>query len=113
MPSRSLFFGLLSDKKNRPWLMGVGILLSGSGISVLGFLHNYWLMVGAVAVSSIGMAIYHPDAGRLANYVSGKAKGKGVSNFPLAGTWLVFWGLCWLYWVLASLGCQAPLFWQW
>ena len=33
-------FGLLSDKKNRPWLMGVGILLSGSGISVLGFLHN-------------------------------------------------------------------------
>lgn len=85
-------FGLLSDSKNRPWLMGLGVLLSGSGIAMLGFLHNYWLMIGAVMISSIGMAIYHPDAGRLANYVSGKAKGKGVSNFSFGGNLAGFLG---------------------
>ena len=79
------FFGALADKKNRMWLMALGVFLSGCGIAVIGFLDSYWAMMLAVTVSSLGGAIYHPDAGRLANYVSGKAKGKGVSNFSFGG----------------------------
>lgn len=78
-------FGALADKKNRPWLMGVGILMSGWGIALLGFLESYTAMLAAIAVSSIGLALYHPDGGRMANFVSGKAKGKGVSNFSFGG----------------------------
>lgn len=77
--------GAMADKKNRPWLMALGVFLSGFGIAILGFIESYAMMLLAVAISSIGMAIYHPDAGRLANYVAGPSKGKGVSNFSFGG----------------------------
>lgn len=77
--------GAMADKKNRPWLMALGVFLSGFGIAILGFLDSYVMMLLAVAISSVGMAIYHPDAGRLANYVAGQSKGKGVSNFSFGG----------------------------
>lgn len=79
------FFGAMADKKNRMWLMSLGVFLSGCGVSVIGWLDNYYLMMAAVVISSLGGAIYHPDAGRMANYVAGKTKGKGVSNFSFGG----------------------------
>ncbi len=84
--------GAMADKKNRPWLMALGVFLAGSGISAIGFLDNYGAMLAAVSVSSIGSSIYHPDAGRLANFVSGKSKGKGVSNFSFGGNLAGFVG---------------------
>ena len=84
--------GAMADKKNRPWLMAAGVFLSGLGVAVLGFLDNYVLMLLAISVSSVGMAIYHPDAGRMANYVAGSAKGKGVSNFSFGGNMSGFVG---------------------
>lgn len=84
--------GAMADKKNRPWLMALGVLLAGLGISCIGFLDNYYAMLLAVSVSSIGSAIYHPDAGRLANFVAGKSKGKGVSNFSFGGNLAGFVG---------------------
>lgn len=84
--------GAMADHKNRPWLMALGVLLAGLGISCIGFLDNYFAMLLAVSVSSIGSAIYHPDAGRLANFVAGKAKGKGVSNFSFGGNLAGFVG---------------------
>ena len=84
--------GAMADKKNRPWLMALGVFLSGLGISLLGFLDSYTAMLVAVSISSIGSAIYHPDAGRLANFVSGSTKGKGVSNFSFGGNLAGFFG---------------------
>ena len=78
-------FGALADKKSRPWMMGLGVLMSGWGIALLGFFESYTAMLFCIAVSSIGLALYHPDGGRMANFVSGKAKGKGVSNFSFGG----------------------------
>lgn len=65
--------------------MGLGVLMSGWGIALLGFFESYTAMLFCIAVSSIGLALYHPDGGRMANFVSGKAKGKGVSNFSFGG----------------------------
>ncbi len=84
--------GAMADHKNRPWLMALGVFLAGLGISSLGFLNNYYAMLVAVSISSVGSAIYHPDAGRLANFVSGKSKGKGVSNFSFGGNLAGFVG---------------------
>lgn len=84
--------GAMADKKNRPWLMAVGVFLSGIGISAIGFLDHYCAMLVAVSISSIGSSIYHPDAGRLANFVAGKRKGKGVSNFSFGGNIAGFFG---------------------
>ena len=93
-------FGSMADKTSRPWLMSLGIFMAGCGISSLGFLDNYWAMFVAVAFTGIGAALFHPDGGRMANYVSGEKKGKGISLFSAGGNMggaigpvLAVWGI--------------------
>lgn len=78
-------FGSMADKTSRPWLMSLGILMAGCGISMLGFLDSYTAMFIAVAFTGIGSALFHPDGGRMANYVAGEKKGKGISLFSVGG----------------------------
>lgn len=101
--------GAMADKKNRPWLMALGVFLSGLGVAVLGFLDNYVLMLLAICVSSVGMAIYHPDAGRIANYVAGNAKGKGVSNFSFGGNISGFIGPVLVVWGISQFGLAGTI----
>lgn len=102
-------FGALADKKSRPWLMGLGILMSGWGIALLGFLESYHAMLIAIAVSSIGLALYHPDGGRMANFVSGKAKGKGVSNFSFGGNLSGFIGPILTVFAVSTFGMHGTI----
>ena len=78
-------FGSMADKTSRPWLMSLGILMAGCGVSMLGFIDSYWMMFIAVAFTGIGSALFHPDGGRMANYVAGEKKGKGISLFSVGG----------------------------
>ncbi|MBR5229888.1 MAG: MFS transporter [Firmicutes bacterium] len=78
-------FGSMADKVSRPWLMTIGIFMAGCGISLLGFADSYWVMFVLVLINGIGAAIFHPDGGRMANYVSGEKKGKGISLFAVGG----------------------------
>lgn len=78
-------FGSMADKTSRPWLMTLGILMAGCGISLLGFVDSYWIMFALVLFNGIGAAIFHPDGGRMANYVAGEKKGKGISLFSVGG----------------------------
>ena len=99
--------GAMADKKNRPWLMALGVLMSGLGIGMIGFMDSYWAMIVAVAISSTGGAIYHPDAGRIANYVSGKEKGKGVSNFSFGGNMAGFVGPVLMVFGISTFGLRG------
>jgi FSR family fosmidomycin resistance protein-like MFS transporter len=78
-------FGALGDKLDRPWFMSLGILLAGGGLALLGFVQEYWLMLLCAGVSGIGVALFHPEGGKLANYVAGEKKGAGISNFSVGG----------------------------
>ena len=78
-------FGNMADKVSRPWLMTLGILMAGCGISLLGFVDSYWVMFMLVLFNGVGAAIFHPDGGRMANYVSGEKKGRGISLFSVGG----------------------------
>lgn len=78
-------FGNMADKHARPWLMTLGIFMAGCGISLLGFVDNYWIMFALVLFNGVGAAIFHPDGGRMANYVAGEKKGKGISLFSVGG----------------------------
>lgn len=79
------FFGWLGDKKARPWLMALGIFLAGIGMVGVGVLPNYWLILASAMVSGIGVAMFHPEAGRLASLVAGQKKGTGMSIFAVGG----------------------------
>lgn len=80
-------FGQLADKKNLPWLIGVGLFLAGGGMAVTGFTNDFSLLYLAVIVSGIGIAMFHPQAARLVNKASNQNnKGKNTSIFAFGGT---------------------------
>lgn len=78
-------FGWLGDKKPRPWLMAAGIFLAGIGMAGVGVLPNYPLIMASAMLSGIGVAIFHPEGGRLGNLTAGEQKGKGMSIFAVGG----------------------------
>ena len=78
-------FGWLGDKKPRPWLMAAGIFLAGVGMAGVGGLPNYPLIMASAMLSGIGVAMFHPEGGRLGNLTAGEQKGKGMSIFAVGG----------------------------
>ena len=77
--------GMIADRKQMHWLMGLGILMSGLGIAAIGFLDSYWSIFAATMFAGIGGAVFHPEGGRMANYVAGEKKGRGMSTFAAGG----------------------------
>ncbi len=78
-------FGHLADKGSRQWFMVLGILMAGLGISLTGFMTDYWSIFAAVTCMGIGGAIFHPEAARNVNAISGEKKGQGMSIFSAGG----------------------------
>lgn len=79
------FFGYLGDRVSWPWLMGLGAFLAGGGLALVGFLESYWAIFAAVAVSGVGVALFHPEGGRIANLAAGANKGAGIALFSVGG----------------------------
>ena len=78
-------FGWLGDRRPRPWFMAVGVFLAGLGMAGIGFMPSYWWVVTAAMVSGIGVAMFHPEGGRLSNLAAGQRKGNGMSIFAVGG----------------------------
>jgi FSR family fosmidomycin resistance protein-like MFS transporter len=78
-------FGHLSDRRSLPWLMPLGPALGGLGIALAGIAPTYALTFTAIVVSGIGVASFHPEGSRFANYVSGSRRASGMSLFSVGG----------------------------
>jgi FSR family fosmidomycin resistance protein-like MFS transporter len=78
-------FGYVSDRLSLPWLMPLGPALGGLGIACVGFAPNYALTFAAVLLSGLGVAAFHPEGSRFANYVSGARRASGMSLFSVGG----------------------------
>ncbi|MFT4301500.1 MAG: MFS transporter [Desulfovibrio sp.] len=78
-------FGLMADRLSKPWLIPLGILLAGLGLTAVGFMSSYWAIFAAIGVSGVGAALFHPEGARFANKVSGQSKGTGMSIFSIGG----------------------------
>ncbi len=79
------FFGHFSDRRSLAWLLIAGPLLGTLGIALVGVTHTYLLTFLVVVLSGLGVAAYHPEASRFANYVSGVKRASGMSLFSLGG----------------------------
>ena len=77
--------GVISDHRQMPWMMGLGVLLSGIGIAAVGFMESYWAIFVMVMVAGVGAAIFHPEGARLANSIAGEKKGRAMSIFATGG----------------------------
>jgi FSR family fosmidomycin resistance protein-like MFS transporter len=78
-------FGHLSDRRSMPWLMPLGPALGGLGIALSGPAPSYGLTFAAIVLSGLGVASFHPEASRFANYVSGARRASGMSLFSVGG----------------------------
>lgn len=78
-------FGHLSDRLSLPWLMPLGPALGGLGIALVGLAPSYGLIFAAVLLSGMGVAAFHPEGSRFANYVSGARRASGMSLFSVGG----------------------------
>jgi FSR family fosmidomycin resistance protein-like MFS transporter len=78
-------FGIFSDQRPLPVLMPLGVLLAGMGMALVGVVPSYPLIFLCVVSSGIGVAAFHPEAARFANYVSGTRRARGMSFFSVGG----------------------------
>lgn len=78
-------FGTWADRRSMAWLMPSGILLGGAGIALTGVAPTYLLTFLAVVASGLGVAAFHPEGSRYANYVSGDRRASGMSIFSVGG----------------------------
>jgi FSR family fosmidomycin resistance protein-like MFS transporter len=85
-------FGWMGDHKARPWFMALGTFLAGLGMCGIGFLTDYRLVVASAMVSGIGVAMFHPEGGRIANLAAGSSKASGMSIFAVGGNMGFFVG---------------------
>lgn len=78
-------FGMLSDKKEKAFLLPLGALLAGAGFCLLPFTSNYWVVLLLVAVSGLGVASYHPEGFKTARHFTGEKMVTGMSVFSVGG----------------------------
>jgi FSR family fosmidomycin resistance protein-like MFS transporter len=78
-------FGHISDRYSLPWLMPIGPALGGLGVALAGLAPSYGLTFAAVLLSGLGVAAFHPEGSRFANYVSGARRASGMSLFSVGG----------------------------
>jgi FSR family fosmidomycin resistance protein-like MFS transporter len=78
-------FGHLSDGRSLSWLLPGGVALAAAGTALAGVMGSYPLTFAVVVVSGLGVAAYHPEASRFANYVAGARRATGMSLFSVGG----------------------------
>ncbi len=77
--------GYVADRRSMPWLIAVGLILAGCGVALIGFMPTLPLMWVGALISGIGVASFHPEAARFANYVAGAKKATGMRWFAAGG----------------------------
>lgn len=78
-------FGYLADRKSLRWFLPFGCFCAALGIALLGWAKSYGEILFLVIFSGLGVAIYHPEGWRLANFYAGEKKATGMSIFGVGG----------------------------
>jgi FSR family fosmidomycin resistance protein-like MFS transporter len=78
-------FGAVSDRLSLAWLMPVGVMLAALGVGFAGVAPSFELTALAVGIGGLGVAAFHPEGARYANYASGDRRGTGMSFFSVGG----------------------------
>ncbi len=78
-------FGHLSDRRSFAWVIPASVLLACCGTALIGLAPTLpWMLAGAL-VAGVGVAAFHPEGSRFANYFAGAKRATGMSWFTLGG----------------------------
>jgi FSR family fosmidomycin resistance protein-like MFS transporter len=78
-------FGHLSDRRSLAPVIPASLFLATLGTAVIGFAPSMGLMLAGALLSGIGVAGFHPEASRFANYFAGARRATGMSWFTTGG----------------------------
>ena len=78
-------FGYLTDRKSLLWFLPLGSFCADLFLALVGWAPSYSLVLVMVVFSGLGVAIYHPEGWRVANYFAGEKKATGMSIFAVGG----------------------------
>ncbi|MFZ5809792.1 MAG: MFS transporter [Chloroflexota bacterium] len=101
--------GFSSDHKPMSWLIPVGMFVGGTGLAFSGWMPRYEFVLAAILLCGVGVAAFHPEAYRFANYYSRGQKATGMSIFTVGGNVGFALGplaltFCVLHWGLTGTG---------
>lgn len=77
--------GMVMDRHLKPWSLPMGMGFTFTGLMLLAFVHQFWLVLVSVALVGIGSSIFHPEAARLTALASGGKRGLAQSLFQVGG----------------------------
>jgi FSR family fosmidomycin resistance protein-like MFS transporter len=103
-------FGFYADRRSLAWLMPGGLLVGVVGVGLAGVTDSYALTFLAIVVSGLGVAAFHPEGSRFANYVSGPKRASGMSLFSLGGNAGFALGPILVTPLLVAFGTKGALF---
>ncbi|MCC7359506.1 MAG: MFS transporter [Anaerolineales bacterium] len=79
-------FGSLADRVPAAWLIPAGVFGAGLGMSLLGLMPSYPMMLLVLIISGLGVAAFHPEAARGMHAASGRLKATSMSVFSMGGS---------------------------
>lgn len=78
-------FGYVADRLTAPWLLPLSCFLACAALALAALAPSYPVLLALVIVSSMGVAMYHPEGARAANLFAGARKASGMSLFAVGG----------------------------
>lgn len=78
-------FGYLSDRRSLAWVIPAALVLATAGTSAIGFSRSMVPMLLGALFSGVGIAAFHPEASRFANYFGGTQRATAMSWFTTGG----------------------------
>ncbi len=78
-------FGYLSDRRPMKWFLPSAPFIACLGISISGFMSDYYLLLLCVMLSGVGIASFHPEGFKTAHFFTGEKKATGMSIFAVGG----------------------------
>ena len=79
-------FGYITDRYPLPWLVPVGLILSGLGMAVTGLATSYASLLTIVIITGLGIAAFHPQGAKMIhNTTQINNRGQSMAVFSIGG----------------------------
>ncbi|RNI21733.1 MFS transporter [Flexivirga caeni] len=101
-----IVIGVLADRRRLPWMAPAGMSLAGIGAGLSGLVPSYPAVFGLLLLAGLGIAMFHPPAGRDARRAAG-ASATAMSYFAAGGSVGFFVGPALVTPALDGLGIGA------
>lgn len=80
-----LAVGIFADRHRAPWLAPLGVSVAGVGAGLAGLAPTYPMVFALLLLSGLGVAMFHPPAGRDARQAAGNSA-TAMSYFAVGGS---------------------------